>query len=261
MDPKQTLDSQDYSLDSQSYRAPKDLLAGKIIAVTGASDGIGAVAAKTFASYGATVILIGRTVPKLEQVYDAIETAGGTQPAIYPICLEGASEKDYEDMHNRLEETFGHLDGLLHNAGELGQRTPIVSYKLATWQKVMQVNVTAEFMMTKALLPLLEKSDSASLIFTTSGVGKVGKPYWGAYAVSKFATEGLAQVLAHELDGTSNIRVNCINPGSTRTRMRATAFPAENPATVKTPEEIMPSYLFLMGNESEDVTGQSLNAQ
>jgi len=248
-------------MDPKHYNAPENLLKGKIIAVTGAGDGIGAVAAKTFASYGATVILIGRTVPKLEQVYDAIEAAGNPQPAIYPICLEGAAEKDYEDMHNRLEETFGHLDGLLHNAGELGQRTPIANYTLSTWQKVMQVNVTAEFMMTKALLPLLEKSESASLIFTTSGVGRIGKPYWGAYAISKFATEGLSQVLANELEGVSNIRVNCLNPGPTRTRMRATAFPAENPATVKTPKEIMPLYLYLMGPDSQTTTGQSLDAQ
>jgi len=164
-------------------------------------------------------------------------------------------------MHDRLEETFGQLDGLLHNAGELGQRTPIANYKLSTWQKVMQVNVTAEFMMTQALLPLLEKSDNASLIFTTSGVGRIGKPFWGAYAVSKFATEGLAQILAHELDETSNIRVNCINPGPTRTQMRTTAYPAENPASVKTPEEIMPIYLYLMGDDSKGVNGQSLDAQ
>lgn len=248
-------------MDSQNYSAPQDLLTGKVIAVTGAGDGIGAVAAKTFASFGATVILMGRTVPKLEKVYDHIESAGWPQPAIYPICLEGASEKDYEDMHDRLEGAFGKLDGLLHNAGELGQRTPIANYKLSTWQKVMQVNVTAEFMMTKALLPLLEKSDSASIIFTTSGVGRVGKPFWGAYAISKFATEGMSQVLANELEDISNIRVNCINPGATRTRMRATAFPAEDPSTVKMPEDIMPLYLYLMGNDSEGMTGQSMDAQ
>lgn len=248
-------------MDSQNYSAPQDLLAGKVIAVTGAGDGIGAVAAKTLASFGAAIILMGRTVPKLEKVYDEIESAGGPQPAIYPICLEGASEKDYEDMHDRLEETFGKLDGLLHNAGQLGQRTPLANYKLSTWQKVMQVNVTAEFMMTKALLPLLEKSDSASIIFTTSGVGRVGKPFWGAYAISKFATEGMSQVLANELEEISNIRVNCINPGATRTRMRATAYPAEDPSTVKTAEDIMPLYLYLMGKDSEGVTGQSIDAQ
>lgn len=248
-------------MNPKSYQAPERLLENKVIAVTGAGDGIGAVAAKTFAAHGATVILIGRTVPKLEAVYDEIEAAGDPQPGIYPICLNGAVEKDYQDMHDRLEESFGKLDGLLHNAGELGQRTPIANYKLESWQKVMQVNVTAQFLMTKSLLPLLEKADHASIIFTSSGVGRVGKPFWGAYAVSKFATEGLCQVLANELDGTSNIRVNCINPGATRTRMRAAAYPAENPASVKTPQEIMPTYLYLMGDDSLGITGQSVDAQ
>ena len=248
-------------MNPKNYQAPDRLLENKVIAVTGAGDGIGAVAAKTFAAHGATVILIGRTVPKLEAVYDEIEAAGGPQPGIYPICLNGAVEKDYQDMHDRLEEIFGKLDGLLHNAGELGQRTPIANYKLESWQKVMQVNVTAQFLMTKSLLPLLEKADHASIIFTSSGVGRVGKPFWGAYAVSKFATEGLCQVLANELDGTSNIRVNCINPGATRTRMRAAAYPAENPASVKTPQEIMPAYLYLMGDDSQGITGRSVDAQ
>lgn len=248
-------------MDSKTYQAPPNLLQDKIIAVTGAGSGIGETAAKTFAAHGATVILIGRTIAKLERVYDDIEATGHPQPAIYPICLDGASEKDYQDMHDRLASEFGRLDGLLHNAGELGQRTPLANYSLATWQKVMQVNVTAEFLMTKALLPLLEQSDSASVIFTSSGVGRKGRAYWGAYAISKFATEGMAQVLADELAGTSNIRVNCINPGATRTRMRATAYPAEDPTTLKTPQEIMPSYLFLAGRDSEGITGQSLEAQ
>ncbi len=243
------------------YSPPADLLADRIILVTGAGDGIGRAAAIRFAAHGATVILAGRTVAKLEQVYDEICVAGYAQPAIYPICLAGASEQDYADMAANIETTFARLDGLLHNAGELGQRTPIANYSLTAWQKVMQVNVTAQFMMTKSLLGLLEKSKDGSIVFTSSGVGRVGKPYWGAYAVSKFATEGLTQVLANELEDTTSIRVNCINPGATRTRMRATAFPAENPATLKTPEQIMPVYLYLMGPDSQGVTGQSMDAQ
>jgi len=248
-------------MNHKNFMAPKNYLKGKIIAVTGASDGIGEVASKTFASYGATVILIGRSVSKLEKIYDAIELAGGATPGIYPICFEGASEKDYQDMYDSLLEVFGCIDGLLHNAGMLGQRTPIANYKLESWHAVMQVNISAPFMLTKALLPLFEKSENASIVFTTSGVGRIGKAYWGAYAVSKFATEGLSQVLANELKGTSNIRVNCINPGPTRTRMRAAAFPAENPIKVKSPQEIMSSYLYLMGDSSIGVSGSSLDAQ
>ena len=144
---------------------------------------------------------------------------------------------------------FDSLDGLLHSAALLGERTPIASYTIKAWEAVMRVNVSSQFMLTKALLPLLENSKNASVIFTSSNVGRIGKAYWGAYAVSKFATEGLSQVLSSELEETSNIRVNCINPGAIRTRMRASAFPAENPNTVKKPEEIMSSYLYLIGDE------------
>lgn len=248
-------------MEPKNFKAPKDYLAGKIIAVTGAGDGIGAVAAKTFASYGATVILIGRSVPKLENIYDAIELAGGPTPGIYPICFEKASEKDYVDLHDGLAAVFGEIDGLLHNAGILGDRTPIASYKVGVWEAVMRVNVSSPFKLTKALLPLLQSSNNASIIFTSSGVGRTGKAYWGAYAVSKFAIEGLSQVLANELEETSNIRVNCINPGPIRTRMRASAFPAENPNTLKEPNEIMPSYLYLIGDKSMDISGTTIDAQ
>ncbi|UTW46050.1 YciK family oxidoreductase [bacterium SCSIO 12696] len=246
---------------AKNYQAANNCLANRIIVVTGAGDGIGRTAALTFANYGAEIILVGRTVAKLERVYDEIIAAGGLQPAIYPLDLEGATEDHYAEMAAKLFDEFGRIDGLLHNAGLLGQRTPIANYKLSTWQQVMQVNVTAAFAMTKALLPLLEKSEDASVVFTSSGVGRSGRAYWGAYSVSKFATEGMAQVLAEEVEGVGNIKVNCINPGATRTAMRAGAYPAEDPGSLPEPEEIMPTYLYLMGADSKGVSGQSLDAQ
>lgn len=248
-------------MNPKTYQARKNLLQNRIIVVTGAGDGIGKVAAKTFAMYGAELTLVGRTVPKLEQTYDDIVALGGKQPIICPLDLETANEDLYQEMANQLATEFGRIDGLLHNAGQLGQRTPIANYTLNSWQKVMRVNVTAEFLLTKALLPLLEQSQDASIIFTSSGVGRKGKAFWGAYAVSKFATEGLAQVLADELEETTPIRVNCINPGATRTAMRAAAYPAEDPKTLKTAEEIMPAYLYLMGPDSTGVNGGSFEAQ
>jgi len=245
-----------------NYNAPADLLKDRIILVTGAGDGIGRSAAKTFASHGATVILLGRTIAKLEAVYDEIEAAGGPQPAIIPLNLEGATYRDYEDVAVKIEEAFGRLDGLLHNASLLGSRTPIEHYDPDEWNKVMQVNLTAPFLLTKALLSVMAKSDDASIVFTSSSVGRKGRAYWGAYSVSKFGTEGLMQILADELDdGHSNIRVNSLNPGATRTNMRAHAYPAEHPATNPTPDEIMPVYLYLMGKDSQGVTGQAFNAQ
>ncbi|MGH1430316.1 MAG: YciK family oxidoreductase [Neptuniibacter sp.] len=243
------------------YQAPEDLLKDRIILVTGAGDGIGRVAAKTYAAHGATVILLGRTLEKLEHVYDEIEAAGHPQPALVPLNLESAQEHDFIELTNTLEQEFGKLDGILHNAGLLGVRTPIESYDPVIWQQVMQVNVNAPFMLTQILMPLLERSDNASIIFTSSGVGRKSKAYWGAYAVSKFATEGMMQTLADEVSNISSIRSNCINPGATRTQMRADAYPAENPGTVTTPEDIMPLYLYLMGKDSIEVNGQSLDAQ
>ena len=243
------------------YQAPEDLLKDRIILVTGAGDGIGRVAAKTYAAHGATVILLGRTLEKLEHVYDEIEAAGHPQPALVPLNLESAQEHDFIELTNTLEQEFGKIDGILHNAGLLGVRTPIESYDPVIWQQVMQVNVNAPFMLTQILMPLLERSDNASIIFTSSGVGRKSKAYWGAYAVSKFATEGMMQTLADEVSNISSIRSNCINPGATRTQMRADAYPAENPATVTTPEDIMPLYLYLMGKDSIEVNGQSLDAQ
>ena len=244
---------------SNNYQVPDNLLKKKIIAISGAGSGIGRIMAKTFAQHGATVILIGRTVDKLERVYDEIEAAGYPQAAIFPINFAEAGEDQYQELANAIEENFGRLDGLLNNASILGDRTSIASYKLKTFEAVMRVNITAPFLLTKHLLPHLKKSENASVIFTGSSVGLKGRAYWGAYAVSKAATENLMQILADELEGTTNIRVNSINPGATRTQMRADAFPAENPDKVKDPEALCPLYLYLMGDDSLGVNGQQFN--
>lgn len=245
-----------------NYQAPINLLKDKVILVTGAGDGIGKAAALSFARHGATVILLGRTTSKLEKVYDEIEQNQWPKPAIIPLNLEGAVEKDYIEVANSIHSAFGRLDGILHNASLLGSMTTIDQYEAPVWEKVMQVNVNSAFMLTKIFLPLLRASASPSIAFTTSSVGRKGRAFWGAYSVSKFATEGLMQVLADENDESEpRIRVNCINPGATRTNMRADAYPAENPMNNPAPEEIMPLYLFLMGDDSRDVTGQSLDAQ
>jgi len=220
-------------------------LTNKIILVTGASDGIGREAALTYAAAGATVILHGRNVKKLEQVYDEIEKNGGPKPALAPLDLLKASPEQYQELADMLKKEFGQLDGLLHNAGILGTLTPIEQYPIEKWYSVMQINLNAVFLLTQTMLPLLKQSKAASLIFTSSGVGQKGRAYWGAYAVSKFGIEGLAQILKDELEHT-NIKVNLINPGPTRTKMRAKAYPAEDPNTLKTPKDLMPKYLELM---------------
>ena len=244
----------------ENFTPTPNCLAHKIIIVTGAGDGIGQVAAKTFAAYGATVILVGRTLQKLEKVYDEIAAAGHPQAAIYPIDFQVANEQSFIDMCNAINEEFDHLDGILHNAADLGQRTPIANYAPDVWMRLMHVNVNAPFMLTQAMMPLLERAKSASLLFTGSSVGYKGRAYWGAYAASKAAAENLMQTLADELEETTSIRANSINPGATRTKMRAGAYPAEDPTTIKTPQDLMRDYVYLMADDSAKITGQQFQS-
>ncbi len=242
------------------YQPPNNLLTGKTILVTGAGDGIGKAISMAFAEHGATVILLGRTLAKLEAVYDQIEESGGAQPAIYPMNLEGATNKDYYDLAQTLESEFGSLEGVVHNAAQLRLLSRIDDYDIETWYQVMQVNINAPFMLTQALLPLLRKAEQASLLFTSDQVGRKAKAYWGAYGVSKFAVEGLVQTLAQELE-SSNIRVNSINPGPTLSALRKLAYPGEESRQLKLPETLAPIYLWLMGSESIDIHGQAIDAE
>ncbi|MGN5595723.1 YciK family oxidoreductase [Stutzerimonas nitrititolerans] len=242
------------------YSARPDLLKDRIIMVTGAGRGIGEAAAKTYAAHGATVLLLGKNEENLNRVYDEIEAAGHPQPAVIPFNLETTLPHQYDELAATVEREFGRLDGLLHNAAIVGPLTPIEQLSGENFMRVMHINVNAMFMLTSTLLPLLKLSSDASVIFTSSSVGRKGRAYWGGYAVSKFATEGLMQVLADELDGTA-VRANSINPGATRTDMRAKAYPGENPLTNPLPAEIMPAYLYLMGPDSGDINGKALNAQ
>jgi NAD(P)-dependent dehydrogenase (short-subunit alcohol dehydrogenase family) len=247
--------------DHRHYTYPGNLLEGRIILITGASDGIGRALAVHAAGHGAQVILHGRNVSKLEKVYDEIEALrGAPRPSIAVMDLAVAASDAYTSLADSLAEEFGRLDGLVNNAGILGERYSIEQYDAAMWQQVMHVNVTAAFAITQVCLPLLHQSEDASIIFTSSGVGRVGKPFWGAYAVSKFETERLSQVLASEQEH-GPIRVNCINPGPVRTDMRAKAYPAEDRDVLKTADEILPTYMYLLGPDSKGVTGQSLDAQ
>jgi NAD(P)-dependent dehydrogenase (short-subunit alcohol dehydrogenase family) len=236
-----------------TYEPKPDALAGRVILVTGATSGIGRAVARDLVVHGATVILHGRSERTLEALYQELKPLG-PEPAVAQLDLERAQGPEYQALTSEIEARWGRLDGLLHNAAVLGDRSPIEHYDIGLWQRVMLVNVNAPFILTRCLLPLLRGAPDASVLFTTSSVGHRGRAYWGAYAVSKFALEGLAEVLADELESTP-IRVNVINPRATRTRMRSRAYPAENPATVRTPESITRPYLFLLGAESRGLRG------
>lgn len=244
-----------------AYTPPQDLLSDRVILITGAGDGIGRAAALACAAHGATVVLLGRTIHKLEDTYDRIEQAGHPQAAIYPMNLEGATPKDYDDLAATLSTEFGRLDGLLHNAALLGALSPIAHQDIELWFKVMQVNLNAPFLLTRACLGLLMKSPDASVLFTSDSVGRQGRAYWGAYGVSKFGIEGLSQILAQEMETNTTVRVNTLNPGPTRTRLRTNAYPGENALALPTPESLMPAYLYLLGPDSRGVTGRQFDAQ
>ena len=235
--------------------------AGRVVLVTGASDGIGQALAIALARQGATVALLGRSQRKLARSYDRIVESGGPKPALLPFNLETAAAPEYDALHDALDREFGRLDGLAHVAGILGDLSPIEQYDVPTWCKVLHVNLTAAFIVTRALLPLLRRADDASIVFTSSTIARAGRAYWGAYAASKFGTEGLMQVLAHEVADTTRIRVNSVNPGPTRTAMRRQAYPAEDPARLPEPAAIVGPYLYLLGPASPGVNGQAIDCQ
>ncbi len=249
------------NFDPLAYAYADGILKDRIVLVTGASDGIGKALAVHIGGLGAQVLLHGRDTKKLEKVYDQITNLkDAPRPSIAVLDLATADSDAYAALINSTEQEFGRLDGLVHNAGILGQRLSIEQYDVAEWQQVMHVNLTVPFVLTQALLPLLRESPDPSIIFTSSGVGRVGKAFWGAYSVSKFGTESLSQILADENRHTP-MRFNCINPGPIRTKMRLAAYPAEDRDALKRPEDIMATYVYLLGPDSKGITGQSFDVQ
>ena len=235
----------------ERHKYPSNLLEGKTIVISGAGSGIGRQLAKSYAEFGADLILLSKNIENLESIYYEINQISSNGVTIQPIDFKTADEKNYLEI----------IDGLVNNAGILGEKKSLEQFSYSVWKHVLKVNLDATFLLTKNLIPLLKESSSSSIIFTSSGVGRKGRAYWGAYSISKFATEGMMQILFDELQNTSSIRVNCINPGAVRTKMRESAYPAENPESNPLAIEIMQPYLYLMSDLSKDINGQSIDAQ
>ncbi len=227
-------------------------LTNKVILITGASDGIGKATTIECARRGATVIIHGKTTPKLELLYDEIINAGYTEPVIYPLDLEKMTPEDCETLNDVIHKEFGKLDGLFNNAGWLGASTPIQQYDLKLWHRVMQINLNATFMLTQACIPLLNHEANSSILFTLDDKTTA---YWGAYGVSKAALSAFMKILADELESTS-IKVNGLIPGTVRTAFRTRAFPAEDPTTLTRPEEVAKAAAFLLSDKSKIINGQ-----
>jgi NAD(P)-dependent dehydrogenase (short-subunit alcohol dehydrogenase family) len=245
----------------KQFTPERDLLKGRAILITGAGSGLGRALAIECARAGASVILSGRTGSKLERVYDEIEALGAPQPAIATLDLALATAVDYDGLARVIGDEFGKLDGLVHAAALLGDRSPLEQYDVPTWCKVLHVNLTAPFILTQVLLPSLRKSLDASVIFVSSGVVKQPRPFWGAYAVAKTGLESVRSMLAEELEGEANIRVNSVNPGRMRTPMRAAAYPAEDPSTVPPPESVSGAFLYLLSERGRGIDGQYIDVQ
>jgi NAD(P)-dependent dehydrogenase (short-subunit alcohol dehydrogenase family) len=241
---------------SRDWLPAPDCLLERVILVTGAANGIGKAVVKDMAAHGATTVLLDRDVAGLEQTYDEIVAAGHPEPAIYPMDLQGAAPDDYTQLATTLEDEFRQLDGLVHNAAQLGALVPFANFDHELWFQTLQANLNAPYLMTVACLGLLNASKDASIVFTSDAVGRHGKAYWGAYAVSKAGLEAFMQVLADELEVNTTIRANSIDPGPVRTTLRRTAYPAEKSNTLNEPEDITRPFLYLAGPDSRGITGQ-----
>lgn len=245
----------------KDYHPPLTLLTGRVILVTGASADLGRAAALTYAAHGASVVLLDRDTQPLETVYDEITSQEYPEPAILPLDLASATLEICEAAAGVIAREFGRLDGLLHAAAELGTLTPLELYDPPTWGRVLQVNLNARWLLTRACLPLLKKSDAASILFASADVGRHARAYWGAYGVAAFGNEALVQILAAELETNTSIRVNSLDPGAVQSFQRSRAYPGEDARALPRPKDIMGMYLYLMGPDSRTISGRALHAQ
>lgn len=243
----------------QDYSPPADLLADRVVLITGAADGIGRALAETAARCGATVILLDKDLPKLEAVYDAIEGAGCPQPALYPMNLEGVGPAEFLELATTLDREFGRLDVLIHNAAMLGEQSPMHQYDHELWARVLHVNINAPFLLNQALLGLVQRSDRGRVLFISDQAGRRGRAFRGAYGVSKFAQEGMMETLAAELGNKRSVRTMSIDPGVVNTSLRRFCFPGENWQALAQPNDVAPRLLYPLGPDGDALHGARLS--
>lgn len=231
-----------------------------VILITGAGGGLGSTAALALAELGAEIILLDKSIPKLEKVYDAIVESGGPEPVMYPFDLAGASEAQYQEMADAIEQRYGALQGVLHSAVEFSAYTPIAIHKTQDWGHALNVNLSAAFLLTRVLLPLLQNSVHASIVFTSDSSARQAQAYSGAYGVSKIALEGFARILAQELEAGQKIRVNTLVPGAVNSPLRKKAYPAEDKSALPPMETLVPLYRYLFSDDSIGITGRVFDA-
>ena len=245
----------------KDYLPRPDLLAGRVILVTGASSGLGHAASLAFARHGATVALLARDEARLDAVYDEIVAAGGPEPAMFPYDLTTADDRSMETLAGTLGHHLKRLDGVLHSAHQFYSLTPLELQTLEQWQTLMRVNLIAPFALTRACLPLLKQAPDASVVFTGETHGHHPSAYWGGYAVAKSGLETLTRIWADELGSQENLRINTLIPGQVATTLRSRTHPGIAPETLAGVDDLMPCYLYLMGEDSRSVQGQIIECQ
>lgn len=240
----------------KNYHPRPDLLAGRVVLVTGAGSGLGRAASLAYARHGAIVALLGRNEARLDAVYDEILAAGGPEPAMFPFDLAAADDRGLENLVGAVKHHLGRLDGILHSAHQFFSLTPLELQTLDQWLSLMRVNLIAPFALTRACLPLLRQAPDASVIFTGESHGHQPAAYWGGYAVAKSGLETLTRIWADELSAEDTLRINTLIPGQAATTLRARTHPGLAPESLPSPDDLMPWYLHLMGPDSHSVRGQ-----
>lgn len=238
------------TFDWQSYQPTDNEFEGKTILVTGAADGIGRAVTLALAKHGCTVLMLDKKSRHLEKLYDQIIDVGHKEPVIVPIDLKEITAESATVLANSILQDFGKLDGLLHNAAELGSPSPMDQYDMSHWDEVMQVNLHAPYLLTRALLPLLKQDTTTSIIFTSADQGRNPTAYWGAYSIAYAGIEAQMKLWAEELENTSNIKINSIDPGPVRTALRRRSHPGEDQASLITPQAIANAYLYLFAKDT-----------
>lgn len=237
------------------------LLKDQVILITGAGGGLGGTAALALAKQGAHIVLLDKSIPKMEKVYDAIVEQGGPEPAMYPFDLAGANEAQYFELAETIDTQYGSLQGLLHSAVELSAYSPVCNIKTQEWGRSLNVNLNAPFLLTQVLLPVLQKSEHASIVFTSDSSARKAPAYSGAYGVAKIALEGFARILAEELEAGQKIRVNTLVPGPVDSPLRKKVYPAEDKSRLAAMDSLDALYVYLFSNDSLEINGQTVDAQ
>ena len=240
------------------WTAPVDCLSHRVVLIAGAAGGLGRAAAVAVARAGATPVLLGRKVRPLEKLYDEIAALRAARTAIYPLDLEGASPRDYEEMSETIEREFGRLDGIVHAAAHFSGLQPAVAIDPMDWLRSLHVNLSAPFLLLQACLPLLNKAHDASVVFVLDDLDRVRKAHWGGYGVAKHALAGLVSILHQEMESGS-VRVHALLPAPLRTALRRTAYFGENSLELPAPDSAAGALVYLLSAEGAAARGKVLD--